>query len=100
MTLVPLNLTLTFKQTIAEGEDEDLVLPAHTNNDATSYIFRQMVGLTVLDQLGTIACAVFRAALGAPGTSEQSNVPSLMGQNSKERDTSGYLIMELPINVS
>lgn len=60
----------------------------------------QMVGLTVLDQLGTIACAVFRAALGAPGTSEQSNVPSLMGQNSKERDTSGYLIMELPINVS
>lgn len=39
VALVPLNLTLTFKQTDAEEEDEELVPPAHANNDATSCIF-------------------------------------------------------------
>lgn len=40
-----------------------------------------------------------RAAQKAPGISGQSNAQSSMGQNSKERNTSGFRIMEVMINM-
>lgn len=40
-----------------------------------------------------------RAAQKAPKISGQSNVQSSMGQNSKERNTSGFRIMEVMINM-
>lgn len=41
-----------------------------------------------------------RAAQKAPEISEQSSVQSLMGQNFKERNTSGFLIMEVIISLA
>lgn len=60
----------------------------------------QKVLPVVLDQLEVIGHATFRAARKAPRISGQSSAQSSMGQNSKERNTSGFHIMEHLISVS
>lgn len=60
----------------------------------------QKVLRVVLDQHEAIDHVMSRTARKAPGISGQSSVQSLMGQNFKARNISGFHIMEHLINVS
>lgn len=60
----------------------------------------QKVLPVVLDRHEAIGRVMFRTARKAPGISGQSSVQSLMGQNSKARNISGFHIMEHLISVS
>lgn len=68
-------------------------------DSGTAIPIGQKVLPVVLDQHEAIGHVMFRTAQKVPGISGQNSAQSLMGQNSKARNISGFHIMEVTINM-